>query len=309
MALGAWKARYFEPGTYQPDDTRDEAWNRGAYLAEGLAHCGACHTPRDALGGEIEGEHWSGGMSAGWSAYAIDEGSHAPVPWDEAAMAFYLRHGWHGLHGVSRGPMAHVTHELGLAEPADVEAIARYTVSVMGPPEGGDAAMPRPDPASLVAPRGAGQEGDTQGLPEAEPAGGHARGRAIWAGACAGCHNGGRPQPFGGLSLHLSSAIHAPDPQNTVNVTLYGLPPAEGAASAVMPGYTAVLSDADMVALLRYMRAAYTDRPPWTGLDALVRDTRSGAHPVAVTPADPLERQPEGVAVAEASAGAREESP
>jgi len=47
-----WKAIYFKPGPYQPDPKRDAEWNRGAYLAEGLAACGACHTARTALGAE-----------------------------------------------------------------------------------------------------------------------------------------------------------------------------------------------------------------------------------------------------------------
>jgi mono/diheme cytochrome c family protein len=46
-----WKALYFTPGSYQPDRRQDETWNRGAYVARALGHCGECHTPRDALGG------------------------------------------------------------------------------------------------------------------------------------------------------------------------------------------------------------------------------------------------------------------
>jgi mono/diheme cytochrome c family protein len=49
--VGSWKALYFKPGAYQPDPGQSAAWNRGAYLAEGAAHCGECHTPRSALGG------------------------------------------------------------------------------------------------------------------------------------------------------------------------------------------------------------------------------------------------------------------
>src|SRR6266850_8123081 len=48
--IAAWQLLYFRPGPYRPDPAQSEAWNRGAYLVEGLAHCGACHTPRNAFG-------------------------------------------------------------------------------------------------------------------------------------------------------------------------------------------------------------------------------------------------------------------
>ncbi len=58
--VGSWKALYFKPGAYQPDPGRSAVWNRGAYLAEGAAHCGECHTPRSALGGIKSDMHFAG---------------------------------------------------------------------------------------------------------------------------------------------------------------------------------------------------------------------------------------------------------
>jgi mono/diheme cytochrome c family protein len=79
---------------------------RGAYLVEGLAHCGACHTPRNALGAERASAEFAGGDVENWHAYAINAQSPAPVPWDADALFAYLRDGWHPEHGVARGPMA-----------------------------------------------------------------------------------------------------------------------------------------------------------------------------------------------------------
>ena len=59
-----------------------------------------------------------------------------------------------------------------------------------------------------------------------------------------------------------------------------------------MPAFAGVLSDADMVALLEYLRETFSDRPAWEGLEAMVRDTRSGAHRVTVRPTDGIERGP-----------------
>ena len=54
--LSAWKLVYFDNRRFQPDDKRDDKWNRGAYLLEALGHYGECHTPRDVADVELEDE-------------------------------------------------------------------------------------------------------------------------------------------------------------------------------------------------------------------------------------------------------------
>jgi mono/diheme cytochrome c family protein len=293
LAIAGWKLLYFHEGPFQPDAGRNEAWNRGAYLAEGLGHCGSCHTPRNVLQAEDAARHFGGGEAEGWNAYAIDPSSPAPIPWDVEDLAFYLRHGWHPLHGVSRGPMAEVTGNLGALPDEDVAAIAHYVTDVMGEPtperraraDELRAAFARTDDAAATAPAS----------PQSPGTETRDRGATIYAAACSSCHDSGRPQPFGGLSFFLSTAVNAPNPQNIVNVTLFGLPPADGEASAVMPAFGSVLSDEEMVALLQYLREHFTTAPAWNGLSELVRDTRSGKHYVRVLPADGIERSPANV--------------
>jgi mono/diheme cytochrome c family protein len=94
------------------------------------------------------------------------------------------------------------------------------------------------------------------------------------------------------MNFQLSTAVNAPDPQNIVNVMLYGLPPADGEASAVMPAFGGTLDDDDMVAVLEYLRRTFSTQPAWSGLKKLVADTRSGAHPVTVRPTEGIERSP-----------------
>jgi mono/diheme cytochrome c family protein len=295
--LAGWKLLYFREGAFQPDASQSEEWNRGAYLAEGLGHCGACHTPRNKLGAQIADRHFQGGEAEGWQAYAIDETSPAPVPWDRDGLAFYLRHGWHALHGVSRGPMAEVTGNLGPLPDADIQAIATYVSSLMGEPT-----PERRAQAEALAQEIAAGPGAT--VPAADsvttPEGGQQdRGAAIYESACATCHESGRPLPYGGLNFKLSTAVNAPNPQNIVNVTLYGLPAADGEASSVMPGFKGVLSDDDVAALLAHLRARFTDKPEWTGLVEMIRATRTGEHHVAVRPSDGIERAPANVGAKE----------
>lgn len=294
MAVAGWKLLYFREGAFTPDPAKPEVWNRGAYLAEGLGHCGACHSPRNALGAVEENRAWSGGEAEGWTAYPINEQSPASIPWTADSLTFYLRHGWHPAHGVSRGPMAEVTGNLAGLPDAEVAAIAAYVADRMGPPS--PERLRRGEDLQGLVPR---LTADGMTRPPAADSQGDERGEAIYRTACATCHESGRPPPFGGLPFALSTAVNASNPQNIVNVTLFGLPPGDGTVSAVMPAFGGALTDADMVALLRHLRGRFSDQPPWEGLERLVADTRSGTHRVAVRPADGIERAPRNVGAAD----------
>ncbi len=86
VVIAGWKLLFLRAGAYKPDTTKSAEWNRGAYLVEGLAHCGACHTPRNALGAEQTTASFAGGDVDNWKAYAINAQSPAPVPWDADAL-------------------------------------------------------------------------------------------------------------------------------------------------------------------------------------------------------------------------------
>jgi mono/diheme cytochrome c family protein len=254
--LAAWKAFYFRAARYQPQPAQSAVWNRGAYLVEGLGHCGACHTPRNSLGAEKKGQALAGGRVEGWNAYAIDSTSPAPVPWDADSLFSYLRHGWHSRHGIARGPMTDVTTNLGTVEESDVRAIATYIASRMGsrPPQkladAAAAAPATPDPA-------------------------HRLGAIVYESACASCHNGTRPPPFGGIDFTLSTAMNAPDPRNIINVTLHGLHGPEGERGSIMPGFACAISDDQLAALLGYLRARFSDQPPWKGVESDIKAARA----------------------------------
>src|SRR5439155_887336 len=122
--IGRWSEAAFRRA-------RSAEWNRGAYLVEGLAHCGACHTPRNALGAERASASFAGGDVDNWQAYPINAQSPSPVPWDAEALFSYLRDGWHPDHGTARGPMAQVVSNLSSVPSSDVRAIAVYLADVL----------------------------------------------------------------------------------------------------------------------------------------------------------------------------------
>jgi mono/diheme cytochrome c family protein len=285
LLVAGWKLLYFRPGAFAPDTSQSDEWNRGAYLAEGLGHCGACHTPRNAFGASERDRHFDGSEVEGWHAYAINENSPAPVPWTAEALAFYLQHGWHEQHGVSRGSMAPVTANLGSVAEADVEAIAAYVASHMG----AEVAQAEAGEQRTDVPV---QSADSQIAPASIAAAPANMGEAIYDSACAICHEAGRALPQGGLDLSRSTAVHSASPQNVINVTLFGLPAADGDASPVMPGFMGTLTEDQMVALLDHLRETFSDRPPWTDSNERVAATMSGEKLVTVYRSDGRQSTP-----------------
>ena len=88
-----WKILFFRSARYQADQSKSAEWNRGAYLAEGLADCSGCHTPRNPLGAEETGHAYAGAVIEGWIAPALTEANPSPVPWTQEELFTYLRTG------------------------------------------------------------------------------------------------------------------------------------------------------------------------------------------------------------------------
>jgi mono/diheme cytochrome c family protein len=275
FVIAGWKLLFLRQDSYRPDPTQSADWNRGAYLVEGLAHCGACHTPRNALGAERASAPFAGGDVENWHAPAINDRSPSPVPWNTDALFAYLRNGWHPDHGVARGPMAQVVGNLSSVPEGDVRAIATYMAGVFGPPtpdrqRRGEAALARASaPATRASP-------DNNAL-----------GASIYAAACATCHETGRALPYGGVNLGLSTAISGPDPRNAANILLSGIRAVEGERSPIMPAFANSMNDDQVAALLNYLRARFSHRPAWTGVEQTIADARRTQTVFLQTSAEP----------------------
>ena len=129
-SMAFWNLLYLDKTRFQADASKSPEWNRGAYLTEGLEHCSACHTPRNALGAELGGAAFlSGAQVDGWEAPALTGLSNAPVPWSADALYGYLRHGHSAEHGSASGPMAPVVRELAHLPDTDIHAMATYLAS------------------------------------------------------------------------------------------------------------------------------------------------------------------------------------
>jgi mono/diheme cytochrome c family protein len=292
LLMFAWNLLFLHQGPYRADGAQSAAFNRGAYLAKGLGHCGACHTPRNFLGAEKSDRQLAGGEAEGWTAYALNRSSPAPVPWTQGALERYLRDGFDPLHGVARGPMEEVRRDLRQARPSDLRSLAAYIAA-----QGKHRRALAPQAAAAVQLQqgrdraGAANSADSQ--VDAIGASSPSRtstdrtndeGALIYTAACAACHDGPRAMPYGGIDLALSSGISGPTAQNLVNVILNGLPAAEAAHSSIMPGFAASLSDSQVAALARYLRTRFSDQPPWTDIEGSVRAARNAGQTVSPAP-------------------------
>jgi mono/diheme cytochrome c family protein len=134
--LAGWRLMYFTPGVFTPDTTRDVAWNRGAYLVDGLGHCVACHSARNAAGASAEG--LSGGMIPvlNWYAPSLTSDAEAGLgSWELADIEALLKTGVSARASVF-GPMAEVVQRSlqHLSDP-DVAAMATYLKSLPATPD------------------------------------------------------------------------------------------------------------------------------------------------------------------------------
>ena len=264
--IAGWKLIYFKPGELKSDPTLSAELNRGAYLVEGLAHCGACHTPRNRLGAEQNDRYLGGGEAEGWHAPALNAASTAPMPWTPEQLFGYLRNGFVAAHGVAAGPMQSVANNLSVVPEQDVKAIAAYIGAILGPPTAQRDAHPSDTrgrtPSALPAPDGESTAVGTDG-------------GVIYAGACALCHETtGEQFSAHGIHLAASKLITMPDPRNLAHVILEGVSPPKASPAAVMPGFAAVLTDGQIAALMAYLRASFSKQPVWSRLEDKVREVR-----------------------------------
>jgi mono/diheme cytochrome c family protein len=258
-----WKLLFFRPGRFEPDPNKSAEWNRGAYLAEGLSHCGACHTPRNFLGAEKPDAAYAGAPIDNWIAPPLTAANPSPTPWTEDELQSYLRNGVSVLHGIAAGPMSPVPHGLSALPESDVRAIATYFADVDKSAERAALAGPAVARAMSYAASSAGQDSD----PEAR----------FYTAACASCHyNSGAPLAVR-PDLALNSAVNLSDPTNLVQVMFSGVTAAEGIPGVVMPGFAHAFSDADIARIAAYLRRTRTTLPPWPDLDAKIAAIRQHA--------------------------------
>ncbi|WP_028601312.1 c-type cytochrome [Ottowia thiooxydans] len=245
-ALAVWRALYFQPGSYREEQARGEQWNRGAYLVRGVAHCSACHTPRDGLAG-ADWQDFSGGLipAQGWYAPSLVSDREAGVgKWPVEDIVQLLRTGY--ARGASTsGPMAEVVSQsTQYLSSEDLTAMAIYLKSL--PQTNADSPQP--------------------GLANRQSSSRTIAGQKIYDERCASCH-GSQGEGIAGAYPPLAGnrAVTLPRTENLLQMLLYG---GFGASTSGhprpfgMPPFVLSMSDAEMASVLSYIRNSWGNQAP-----------------------------------------------
>jgi mono/diheme cytochrome c family protein len=238
--MAFWSAFFNPDRRFTPVTGQPPAWNRGAYLVEAMGHCGECHTPRN-LGMALNNrEKFAGAVQAGWRAYNITPDTTAGIgTWSDAELAHYLSMGHAEGRGTASGPMGEAIDEsLSHLTASDIGAIVAYlrTVPAHGSP---DLPAPRTDPASPSF-----ADDRTRNL----------AGKAVYEGACAGCHGWSGISPgLATATLTGTRAINDPKANNVAQVILGGGQRHAQDSSVYMPGFGSAYSDSEVASVANYV--------------------------------------------------------
>ncbi len=234
-SMRVWNSLNFTEGRFVPVAGKSDSWNRGAYLVEGLAHCGACHTAKTSLGGDERSRLLQGGVLDQWFAPNLTGDTHTGIGgWSVEQIALYLQSG-HNDFAAATGPMAEVVSvSTSKLTDADRRAIATYLKDLPGQP---NIASPSVDGAVMQL------------------------GAAVYDQQCAACHTG-QGTGVDGLAPAFAHApsVQASDPINLVRAVLLGAASVAtdtAPTAPAMPAFGWKLSDQQIAAVLNYVRTSW----------------------------------------------------
>jgi mono/diheme cytochrome c family protein len=250
VLMRLWNFAFFRPGIFEPDQNRSAEWNRGGYLVEGLAHCGACHTPKNFLGAERRDQKFAGGAVDGWFAPRLDGAERGGLKsWSVDDIVEYLQSGRNGKSHAG-GPMAEVVlNSTSRMSDADVRAVATYLKAL--PPGAPEAATSAPSSAQMAS------------------------GEKLYKAACISCHeaNGmGAPRIYPPLpgNTNLQSA----DPASALRIILDGaetVTTSRAPNKGSMPAYARKMSDQEVADVTTYIRNAWGNAAPVVTADQVAK--------------------------------------
>jgi mono/diheme cytochrome c family protein len=244
-AMGIWSALFNANERFKPNSDRSAEWNRGAYLAEALAHCGECHTPRNLAFALNNREKFGGALTAGWRAYNVSSDAASGIgAWADEDLVAYLSLGHATHHGSAGGPMGEAVDEsFSQLAPEDIHAIVAYVRSI---PASASSDLP-----ATLAP--AAPESHKEGLAAAR-----SRGKQVYEGACASCHGwSGVSDISEYATLTGARAVNDPHGTNVAQIVLAGMKRSSPAGVTPMPGFGAAYSDSDVAAVTNYVTTRF----------------------------------------------------
>jgi len=250
--LAGWNWLNFKPVNFVAEPGKSVAWNRGAYLVTGAAHCGGCHTPKSLLGADKSDQRLAGGSLEGWFAPDITPNKVQGIGnWSIDDIITYLRTGWN-RQAVASGPMAEaVENSTSQMSPVDLVAIAVY---LKDQPAASHA-------ASLAA------------VAANDP---HVKaGEAIYQANCTSCHGwDGKGERRLFPPLAGNNIVRQDSAESLVRIVLAGAQAAhtrEAPTTPSMPSFAWRLNDSQVADLLTYVRNSWGNQAGAVSADLVAK--------------------------------------
>ena len=244
VAIAIWRSLFFSSGTYKPQDSKSNEWNRGAYLAQGLGHCAACHSPRNAWGASGEVNDFSGGLMplVNWYAPSLMSAQETGLAQQSISEIVLLLKSGQNATAVASGPMAEVVqHSTQHWPEADLLAVATYLKEQAQTNSVSDITN---KPSITKSP------GNFLNL-----------GAKIYEQHCEQCHQAqGQGVTHAYPALAQNRAVLLSDPTNLVQAVLYGGYPAATTHNPRpfgMPPFVLTLEDREIAAVLTHLRSQW----------------------------------------------------
>lgn len=242
--LGIWSWLFNPDQRFQANLAQTPEWNRGAYVSEALAHCGECHTPRNLAFALNNRKKFSGAVTAGWRAYNItsDPGTGIGAWHDDVFV--YLSKGHAMGHGTAAGPMGEAVDEsFSHMAPEDIRAVVIYLHSI-------PAVASSDLPATLATPADSSHK--------VGPVTVDSRGKEVFEGACASCHDWSGVSPIADFAtLTGSRAMNDPSATNVAQIVISGTKRITPPNAVSMPAFGTTYSDAEIAAVANYVTARF----------------------------------------------------
>ncbi len=241
-----WRLMFFNKGVYKANPKKSDEWNRGAYLVEGLGHCTACHTQRNALGGTKSGRDMklAGGMIPlqNWYAPNLSTAPNGGLEgWTTKNIVNLLKTG-RSRQGAVYGPMSEVVqYSTQYVHKDDLRAIATYLQDMPSKKSSVQTTFTEPpdDQISRLI----------------------TRGRIVYKKNCAECHQAsGEGVPNVYPRLNGNASVLAGNPVNPIRMVLLGgfeTPTKTYPRPYSMPPFAQKLDDHDVAAVVTYLRHAW----------------------------------------------------
>ncbi|SDR58741.1 Cytochrome c, mono-and diheme variants [Rhizobiales bacterium GAS113] len=247
-AMSFWSILFTRDARFEPDASQSPEWNRGAYLAEALAHCGECHTPRSLALALDNRKKFAGTVTAGWRAFNISSDKTTGIgSWRDQDIIAYLSIGHADGHGTASGPMGEaVDHSFSKLAPEDVQAVVAYLRSVP--------AIASPDLPATPAPPAPASHRQGGGTPDP-------RGKMVFEGACVSCHGWtgeSSISPF--ATLTGAWAVNDPGATNVAQIVIAGTKRHTPMDAVSMPAFGNAYSDAEIADVANYVTSRFGNK-------------------------------------------------